>query len=343
MNTRKIIASLLALAIVAMTIAGLAFDLVIAETRIVRSTIDEVIYSDSACGFQFLDFTCDMIPSSYEWAVILTGTLCYVQLFLALVYLVMIVVYALINHPFSQRLQMISSISCLAVNFLYMIFGIAFAAVGNANYERENGYYHFSNSTQAYIPFLIVAILFIVYVIFYLKKLNYAPAAAQPVSDMNDGALYRLDGGMVKVLYIYEDHLVLQAKQNLRSWLTQDFFAGTKEIYYSNILGVQYRDAGALIAGFIQFETATSHAKNNFQDENSFTFDAAYVSNGQAREVADFVRSKIREYRKAPNTPTVSQTSFISVTDELKKYKELLDEGVITQEEFDTQKARILQ
>lgn len=160
---------------------------------------------------------------------------------------------------------------------------------------------------------------------------------------MNDGALYRLDGGMVKVLYIYEDHLVLQAKQNLRSWLTQDFFAGTKEIYYSNILGVQYRDAGALIAGFIQFETATSHAKNNFQDENSFTFDAAYVSNGQAREVADFVRSKIREYHKAPNTPTVSQTSFISVTDELKKYKELLDEGVITQEEFDTQKARILQ
>ena len=34
---------------------------------------------------------------------------------------------------------------------------------------------------------------------------------------------------MVKVLYVYGDHLTLQAKKNLRSWVTHDFFRGTKE------------------------------------------------------------------------------------------------------------------
>ena len=34
---------------------------------------------------------------------------------------------------------------------------------------------------------------------------------------------------MVKVLYVYGDHLTLQAKKNLRSWVTHDFFRGTKD------------------------------------------------------------------------------------------------------------------
>ncbi|WP_270264475.1 SHOCT domain-containing protein [Lactococcus formosensis] len=40
------------------------------------------------------------------------------------------------------------------------------------------------------------------------------------------------------------------------------------------------------------------------------------------------------------NEPTADNN--LSAADELKKFKELLDLGAITQEEFDTQKAKIL-
>ena len=39
---------------------------------------------------------------------------------------------------------------------------------------------------------------------------------------------------------------------------------------------------------------------------------------------------------------SINSQSNISVADELKKFKELLDMGVISQEEFDAQKAKLL-
>lgn len=55
---------------------------------------------------------------------------------------------------------------------------------------------------------------------------------------------------MVKVLYVYGDHLTLQAKKNLRSWVTHDFFRGTKEIYYSDILTRRAAESRAARFGF---------------------------------------------------------------------------------------------
>ncbi len=47
--------------------------------------------------------------------------------------------------------------------------------------------------------------------------------------------------------------------------------------------------------------------------------------------------------RNAPDTKTVQRLSTgISVADELKKYKELYDQGVLTEEEFKTKKAQLL-
>ena len=40
--------------------------------------------------------------------------------------------------------------------------------------------------------------------------------------------------------------------------------------------------------------------------------------------------------------PTINQESHQSNADELKKYKELLDSGIITQEEFDAKKKQLL-
>lgn len=61
----------------------------------------------------------------------------------------------------------------------------------------------------------------------------------------------------------------------------------------------------------------------------------------QANEVVEFINQKIREVKAGTKTaPTVIQQ--ISAADELKKFKELLDMGIITQEEFDAKKKQLL-
>ena len=44
----------------------------------------------------------------------------------------------------------------------------------------------------------------------------------------------------------------------------------------------------------------------------------------------------------AMKAPTINQESHQSNADEIKKYKELLDSGIITQEEFDAKKKQLL-
>ena len=57
------------------------------------------------------------------------------------------------------------------------------------------------------------------------------------------------------------------------------------------------------------------------------------------REVADYVRGRVNAIK---NGATQKQESQISVADEIKKFKELLDMGAITQEEFDAKKKQLL-
>ena len=58
------------------------------------------------------------------------------------------------------------------------------------------------------------------------------------------------------------------------------------------------------------------------------------------QEVINYVKAKVSEYKQAANVVNVAAPQ--SNADELKKYKELLDAGVITQEEFDAKKKQLL-
>lgn len=168
-----------------------------------------------------------------------------------------------------------------------------------------------------------------------------APTAAAPAAGAQEVPVYELNGGMTKILRVYNDRVSLQIIKNLRSFMTSNFFGGTKEIFYSDIIGVQYKEAGSVVAGYIQFETASGRAKDNFNNENSFTFSDAYLKNEVALQVVNFVRAKVREAR-APQAAPVQVVQQVSAADELKKLKDLLDAGAITQEEFDEQKKKIL-
>lgn len=53
----------------------------------------------------------------------------------------------------------------------------------------------------------------------------------------------------------------------------------------------------------------------------------------------NYVKERISFYKQQRNAPV---TQAVSGADEIKKYKELLDMGIITQEEFDKKKQQIL-
>ena len=73
------------------------------------------------------------------------------------------------------------------------------------------------------------------------------------------------------------------------------------------------------------FQINTSSAKLNFN----------YIPNG--KEIVDVINNLIQKRKNNGNI-----TVAVSNADELKKYKELLDAGVITQEEYDTKKKQLL-
>ena len=59
-------------------------------------------------------------------------------------------------------------------------------------------------------------------------------------------------------------------------------------------------------------------------------------------EVANYVRKKIDEIKTAGDRNSTTVVNAISPAEELKKMKELLDMGIITQEEFDAKKKQLL-
>ena len=115
---------------------------------------------------------------------------------------------------------------------------------------------------------------------------------------------------------------------------------GEKTIYYKDAVGVQYKPS--LVAdGYIQVETAAggvTSSLSRFVGENAIQF-AGKEQNEEAEIVVTFIRKKIEEIKNAPVGGIVQQ---ISPAEELIKFKELLDMGVITQDEFDAKKKQLL-
>lgn len=111
---------------------------------------------------------------------------------------------------------------------------------------------------------------------------------------------------------------------------------GEKSIPIKSITAIQFKEPG-FTTGYIQFAySGSSETKGGslsaVKDENSITFIKKELA--QAKELVELIES----YRHSEKTPS----STTSPADELKKYKELLDEGILTQEEFDAKKKQLL-
>jgi hypothetical protein len=117
---------------------------------------------------------------------------------------------------------------------------------------------------------------------------------------------------------------------------TERILYGCKGMMWSTVKSVNIDDCRdvesdtfGILKGTVKINTRTEIVK--FETKKSETIRLAGIIEKILKEVVDA--------NKAPATQVVNQ---LSAADELKKFKELLDSGLITQEEFDAKKKQLL-
>ena len=114
---------------------------------------------------------------------------------------------------------------------------------------------------------------------------------------------------------------------------------GTKEILISQISSIQFRPAGKLLLGYIQFTFPGSQDTKGLTasagDENALTF------TDEEQPAFEVLKEKIDEMRNDfAQAPTGAAP--VSQMDELEKLAALRDRGIVSEEEFQAKKKQIL-
>jgi hypothetical protein len=116
---------------------------------------------------------------------------------------------------------------------------------------------------------------------------------------------------------------------------------GTKQIPFTSMTAVQFRPAG-LLSGYLQFSVLGGNEARGgvFQaagDENTIMF--TKKEQDKAEQIKGLVEGKIRQSQVSKSAPV---QMVKSAAEQIKEFKELLDMGAISQEEFDLKKSQLL-
>lgn len=141
---------------------------------------------------------------------------------------------------------------------------------------------------------------------------------------------------------LYSDKVCIKRKGVL-SFLTQGL-KGDKSIMLSSISSIQFRKAGMMVNGYIEFAFMGGQEtkKGIFQatnDENSVMF--SWLQREAFERIKDEIESRIQEINRPINNEG-SKISDISDADELAKFDDLRRKGIITDAEFQKKKRQIL-
>lgn len=129
------------------------------------------------------------------------------------------------------------------------------------------------------------------------------------------------------ILRAYENYLEIERK-GFFAKVSHGFTKGDKVLYYRDITGIQIKKPG-FTNGYIQFSLpggseGTEGIMEAMDDENSFVF--------QKKNYPTVL--KIRELIEEKMNEGAAPEQSVSAADEIRKYKELWDEGIITEEQF---------
>jgi hypothetical protein len=145
-------------------------------------------------------------------------------------------------------------------------------------------------------------------------------------------------------LRVYEDGVVILE----RGMKSDDLLPDYRTFFYNEILAVEFKNCG-WFKGSMEFKIKGSSKRLNELNAgkaSSTVFEFSKTSLPENRILAQkmekvnmFIQVKVEEAQAAnKNQPG----TVISVADEIIKFKQLLDQGVLTQEEFDKKKKELL-
>lgn len=141
-----------------------------------------------------------------------------------------------------------------------------------------------------------------------------------------------------KFIVTVDDHTVKIQPKGFMNFINKGGSKGEKSIPLKSITAIQFKEPSMVTTGYIQFAySGSTETKGGtmsaVKDENTITFVKKELD--KARELVDLIESK-RHVNEPPSNNSVS------AADEILKMKELLDAGILTQEEFDTKKKQLL-
>jgi hypothetical protein len=154
---------------------------------------------------------------------------------------------------------------------------------------------------------------------------------------------------------VTNNKIVIQRSKGFGSMLLHGL-KGDKEIFISKISSIQFKLPGTFSAGYIQFELGGGLSSQRgilaaTQDENTVMFAQKTDKKSRTHGADRFTRLKnfIEEKMEAKENPQlvpvvqqVEQPAAKSPVEQIKEWKELLDAGAITEEEYNIKKKEIL-
>ncbi|WP_411876849.1 SHOCT domain-containing protein [Vulcanococcus limneticus] len=143
--------------------------------------------------------------------------------------------------------------------------------------------------------------------------------------------------GRKSIINVFEDRVEL-TPFGVFGFMAQGL-SGTKTIPYESIIAIQFKPVSHLTVGFLQFTLPGGIEKgqgvfNAVDDENTFTFGS---DNDKALEIKIFIEGKVKEAR---NPPAAKGSG--SLSEEIEKLSRLLQQGLLTEDEFRAAKKRLL-
>jgi len=145
--------------------------------------------------------------------------------------------------------------------------------------------------------------------------------------------------GVQDLLEVFEDRVTITPKGVL-GFLNKGI-KGTKEIPFRSIVAVQFKEAGAVFSGYLQFTIPGGNESKGgifaaTKDENTFMF-AHAKKNTLAKEIKEHIDGAIRR-SQAPQTAAPAT----NLSDELQKLAQLKDQGVLSEDEFKAAKNKLI-
>jgi len=168
--------------------------------------------------------------------------------------------------------------------------------------------------------------------------LRQARASAQAQAGTSRGAIFSMQG-VQDLLEVFEDNLTITPRGFLG--FMNKGFKGTKTIPFASISATQFKAAGPVFSGFIQFSIPGGNESrggvfSGTKDENTLMF-GRQKNNELATRIKNHIESRLRELR-TKQTPQLPN----NLADELQSLGQMRDQGILSEAEFTSSKKKLL-